>query len=39
VIAGTGGSQPTWLTSSMRLLKTVVEVVKPIRGLRKGDMG
>ena len=34
-----GRSQPTWLTSSIRLLKTVVEVVKPIRGLRKGEMG
>jgi hypothetical protein len=34
----TGRSQPMWLTSTIRLVRTLVVVVKPIKGLRNRDM-
>jgi hypothetical protein len=32
------GSQPTWLTNTIRLVRMLVDTVKPIKGLRKGAM-
>ena len=32
------GSHPTWLNSTMRLVRRLVEVMKPIRGLRNNGM-
>jgi hypothetical protein len=33
-----GRAQPTWLNNTIRLVRMLVEVVKPMRGLRQNDM-
>jgi hypothetical protein len=38
VITGRGRSHPTWLNSTMRLVRRLVEAVNPIRGLKNRAM-